>query len=253
MFRKITTAVAVALFAAPAIADTKLQYVDEKSDAPQSSILIKDGKVRMNNADSSSWTLYDSATNTLTTINPDDQTYTVMDEETMKNVSGQMSEAMAEMQREMEKMSPEQRAMMEKMMGGALDAGKKMIETRVDRTGKKLDKAGYSCEQVFYSVGTLGRSELCVVDINKLDIPADDRRALEAMQAQMKVVAENVSKGLGVNLAFDFDSLGGMPVYMKEDKERSGDILEDVSHSSIDASQLKIPAGYSEEKIQAGE
>lgn len=249
MFRKTTATVAFALFAVPAAADTKLQYVDDGTDAPQSSILVKDGKVRMNSADSSNWTLYDSATNTLTTINPDDKTYTVMDEATMKEVSGQMSDAMAEMKREMEKMSPEQRAMMEKMMGGALDAGKKMIETKVDRTGKKLDKAGYSCEQVFYSVGSLGRSELCVVDINKIDMPAGDRRALEAMQKQMKVVAENVSKGLGVNLAFDFESLGGMPVYMKEDKERSGDILQSVSHDNISAAELKIPEGYSRQTV----
>lgn len=252
MLNKTILATLAALLAAPALADTRLQYVDERNGAQQTVITIKDGKVRMDNADSSAWTLYDSASNTLTTIDQKEKTYTVLDEETMKAMSAQVSSAMAEMKRQLDAMPPEQRAMMEKMMGGAMDMGKKMVETKVERTGRKLEKAGYDCEQVFYSVGNMMRSEMCVTDVDNLDIPSGDRKALDAMQAHMKAMAESMSESFGVDFALDFDSMGGMPVYMKEDKEPSGEILKDVSHDDVDASQLQVPKGYREEKIEAG-
>lgn len=252
MFNKTILATLAALLAVPAIADTRLQYVDEKSGARQTAITIKDGKVRMDNADSRAWTLYDSASNTLTTIDPEEKTYMVLDEEALQQLSGQVSSAMAEMKRQLDAMPPEQRAMMEKMMGGAMDAGKKMVETKVDRSGKKLEKAGYDCEQVFYSVGTM-RSEMCVTNVDNLDISAGDRKALDAMQANMKAMAESMSESFGVDFVMDFDSMGGIPVYMKEDKERSGEILKNVDHNGIDASQLQVPKGYREEKLETGE
>ena len=253
MFRKTLLVSIAALLAAPALADTRMQYVDEKSGAARTAIIIKDGKVRMNHSDSKSWSLYDAKTDTLTTVNPGDRSYAVLDEETMNKVSGQMSAAMQEMKKQLEQMPPEQRAMMEKMMGGMKDAGKGMMETKIDRTGKTLDKAGYDCKQVFMSVGSLSRSELCVVDIDELDIPSADRKTLDAMQKRMKAFAESMSDAFGADFKMDFDSLGGMPVYMKQDKERSGELLKEVGHSGIDAALFRIPEGYKQEKIEVGE
>jgi len=253
MFRKIVPAAVVTLFAVPAIADTRLQYVDDQSGAQQTAIIIKDGKVRMDNADSDGWTLFDRDTGILTTIDPGAQTYTVLDEATMKQLSGRVSAAMVEMKQQMEQMPPEQRAMMEKMMGGATGAGQKMLETKVERTGNMLKKAGYDCEQVFYSVGNLSRSEMCVVDVERIKMPADDRKSLDAMQERMRAFAESMSESLGADFAFDFDSMGGMPVYMKHGGEGPAEILKDVDHGGIDASLLRIPESYREEKLQAGE
>lgn len=243
----------LAAHALPAEADSRLRYVDEKSGAEQSVITIKDGKVRMDNAESKSWTLYDASNDSLIAVNPEKGTWTSLDEETMNAVSDQMSAAMAEMRKQMEQMTPEQRAMMEKMTGGMASAGRNMIEMKVDRTGKTLDKAGYSCKQVFLSVGSISRSELCVVDADKLDIPAGDRKTLDAMQARMKKFADSMSESLGANLTMDFESMGGMPVYMKEDKERSGQVLKEIAHSGIAADAFEIPKTYKQEKIEIGE
>lgn len=247
---KLQTALALfALLAVPALADTRIRYVDEKTGETTSQLLVKDGKVRMDNARGNSYTLFDAATNTLTIVNPSEGTYQVLDEAALDRMSGQMNDAMAEMRKQLEQMPAEQRKMMEKMMGGAMNMGKSMIEMKVDRTGKTLEKAGYDCRQVFLSIGTIGRQELCVVDQGSIEINGEDRETLDAMQAYMRKFAEKMSQGMGVNVIADYDSLGGFPVYMKQDRERTGQVLDEVTRVEIEAAELAVPAGYRQETI----
>lgn len=254
MLRRSFIVVLTMLFVAPAVADTRLRYVDEQSGEEQSAIAIKDSKVRMDDAGSPSWSLFDTETRSLIVVDPDEKTWTSLDEEAMQQAAGQMNAAMAEMREQLEQMPPEQRAMVEKMMGGMADAGR-MVETKVDRTGTTLNKAGYDCAQVFMSVGSMARSELCVVAPDELDIPPADRQALDAMQDHMKKFADTMSNAFGAagsTFDFGFDSVGGIPVYIKQDDQPSAQILEDVSHSGVDADLFRIPQGYREEKIGIG-
>ncbi len=252
MLRSCFVVLLTGLVVMPAAADTRIRYVDDQTGQEQSAIAIKDGKMRMDNGRSSSWTLFDAKDDSLITVDPDDKTWTSLDEETMQKAAGQMSAAMAKMRAQLDQMPPEQRAMMEKMMGGMANTGKTMMQMKVDRTGKTLHKGGYDCQQVFVSVGNLSRSEMCVVDPNALDLPAADRKTLNALQARMKKFAESISKSFGGSFAFDFGSLGGIPVYMKPDSEQSGEVLKDVSHSAIDDEVFDIPKGYREKKLDVG-
>lgn len=251
MLKLHTAVVLAALFALPALADTRIRYVDEKTGETTSELLVKDGTVRMDSAEGNSYTLFSADTNTLTVVNPSEQTYSILDEEALNRMSGQMNDAMSEMRKQLEQMPEEQRKMMEKMMGGAMDFGKSMIEMKVDRTGRTLEKGGYKCRQVFLTVGSVGRQELCVIDQDRIDVSDADRETLDAMQAYMRKFAEKLSQGIGVNIIADYESLGGMPVYMKQDRDRSGQVLESVTDDAIDASQLKVPKGYRQEAISA--
>lgn len=252
MLTKSFIAVLAALVAAPAVADTRIRYVDEQSGEEQSVITIKDGQARMDDANSPTWTLFDTSDDSLIAVDPDQKTWTSLDQETMEKAAGQMNAAMAEMRKQLEQMPPEQRAQMEKMMGDMMGAGGTAVETKVDRTGETLRKAGHDCEQVFMSVGRMSRSELCVVDPDELDIPDADSAVLDAMQERMMKFAETMSQTFGAAPTFDFDSLGGLPVYMKQDDEPAGQVLEGVTHSGIDADLFRIPDGYREEKIEIG-
>lgn len=245
----LTIAALATLLATPALADTRIKYVDEGSGDTATEFLIKDGKVRMNDPDEKGYTLYDHETNALTFVDRGARTYTEMDEATMEKMSRQVNTAMKEMRKQMEQMTPEQRAMMERMMGGAADPGKSMFKMEVERTGKQQKKAGYQCEQVFFTVGTMARTELCVVDPGKIDMPAADRRALDGMQEQMRVMADKMTESLGVNFTFDFESLGGLPVYMKGEKESSAQVLAGVSHDKLAVSEFKVPESYREDEL----
>lgn len=249
MIRFLVSLAAISMPAA-ALADTRIAYVDEKSGAERTVITVKDGKVRMDNAEAENFSVYDSDSDVLTLVDPTRQSYTLLDDAKLRTLSGQMNDAMAKMRAQMAEMPPEQRAAMEKMMGGAANAGGRAPDIKLDRTGKQLNKGGHDCRQVFLTAGDLARMELCVVDQKRIEMPDGDRAALEAMQEQMRIVAESFA-GSGKRAPLDYDSIGGMPVYMKSSSQRSGEVLKDVTHDDIDASLFEVPAGYREEKIAA--
>ena len=239
---------AVMLVAAPARADTRITYVDEESGAKRTVINIKDGKVRMDSGHGDNWTLYDVATDTLTTVDATQRSYTVLDEEKLRALSGQLNAAMEEMRAQLEQMSPEQRAAVEKMMGGGMASDRAAMDITVERTGKTMTRGGRDCRQVFLAVNGATRMELCVLDEEKIEMPDADRDALAAMHRRMKVIAEGIA-GSGGRAPLDYDSLGGMPVYMRPDEAASGEVLDGVAQTNIDAGLFEVPTGYREENI----
>ncbi|HEX6928430.1 MAG TPA: DUF4412 domain-containing protein [Gammaproteobacteria bacterium] len=252
--RTVVAIIAVATSAAalPAAADTRIEYVDERTGKTQSVLSIRGNEARMDSAGDTGYTLFDAGNGALTIVNPRERTFTVMDEASMNAMSRQVASAMAEMRAQLDQMPPEQRAMVEKMMGGMGNAGKSMLETKVERTGRIMTRAGYDCEQVFFSVGNVSRTELCVVDAGEIEMPDADRATLNAMHAAMRAMAENMMSNFGMESAPDMEALGGMPVYTKHSNEESGEVLKSVTHDGIDASLFTIPDGYREEKLQAG-
>lgn len=251
MLRK-TMVLSMLLSASGALADAKLEYVDEKTGEAGTTIYIKDNKVRMDDVEGGGYTLYDGAKKEMVFVNHDNHSFTRMDEAAMDEVAGEVSSAMAELQRELEKMPPEQREMMERMMGGVKDMGKSMFEVKVERSGRTMNKGGHSCEHVVYSVGQVSSMEMCVVDEGKLSLSRKDRETMDAMNRQLQQFAEKMSQGVGMDFSFDPAVLGGFPVWMKESDAEHGDVLRSESKGKVDAALFTIPEGYREEKF-AGE
>src|SRR5690606_37217252 len=129
------TLILLAAATAPALAGTRLEYVDESSGAAQSVISIRDGKVRIDDAASGAFTLYDSASGTITNVDPKQKSYSVMDKAAMEQMSSEVGSAMAEMRKQLEEMPPEQRQMMEQMLGNMPGMSRKPVEVKIDRTG----------------------------------------------------------------------------------------------------------------------
>ncbi len=69
----------------------------------------------------------------------------------------------------------------------------------------------------------------------------------------MKKFAESMSKSFGAGPGFDFGSLGGVPVYIKQDHEDTGQVLEGVTHTGIGADLFQIPGGYHEQTMNVGD
>lgn len=232
---------------AAAHADTKLVYVDENSGEVRSVIAIKDGMVRMDNKDQQNWVLYDSSSETITAVDAANRSYSVIDEETMQQISKQVSDAMAKMEEQLANVPAEQREAMKKMMGGMMDMGKKSLETSVERTGRSMSKAGYDCDEVIFSVGTITRTTLCVVEDGELGLDSDDQVALDNMYAAMNRFTETIGKGIG--MSYSLPDIGGIPVYSKEDKERTGEILKEATDDDLDSGLFEVPSGFREEKM----
>lgn len=249
LFIPISASLLVAL---PAAADTRIAYVDENTGATRSVLTISDGRARMDDAADTSYTLFDADTGALTLVDPQEKTFTVMDRAAMEEFSAEVGSAMAELRAQLESMPPEQRAMMEKMMGGAADAGKAMLQTEIRHTGKSATQGGHDCETVIFSVGGIARTELCVVDHDEIDMPDEDRATMNAMYAGMQAMADSMMSAFGAEPTPDMETLGGMPVYVKQDNEASGMVLKDVTHKAVDAALFAIPDGYRKETLDTG-
>lgn len=245
--------IASLFLALPAAADTRIEYVDESSGAIRSVITLSEGRARMDDASDATYTLFDTDTGVLTLVDPQAKTFTVMDRAKMEEFSEEVGSAMAELRAQLESMPPEQRAMMEKMMGGAADAGKAMLQTEIRHTGKSATQGGHDCEIVTFAVGGIARTQLCVADEDDIDMPDGDRATLNAMYAGMQAMADSMMSAFGAEPTPDMKKLGGMPVYVKQDNEASGMVLKDVSHGRVDAGLFAIPEGYREEALDIGE
>lgn len=248
MFRRIITA-AMLLAASSAVADAKLEYVDEQTGEVSTTIYIKGDRMRLDDTAGGGYTLFDGAKQEILFVDDKERTITRMDEAAMEEAATEVSSAMAELKRELEKMPPEQREMMERMMGGVKDMGKSMFEVKVERSGKRMNKGGYSCEHVVYSVGRVASTEMCVVEEGKLSLSRQDRATMQAMNRQMQQFAEKMSQGIGMDFSFDPSVLGGFPVWMKDSDSEHGEVLRHDAKASIDASLFTVPKDYREEKL----
>ena len=81
---------------------------------------VQDGKIRASRGTDGGMIIKGT---TIYMIDDKRKQYREMDKESMKKMAGQASDVMAQMQERMKNMTPEQRAMMEKMMGGKMPGG----------------------------------------------------------------------------------------------------------------------------------
>lgn len=233
--------------AATAQADARLVYVDEDSGKVRSIIAIKDGMVRMDNKDEQNWMLYDSGSETITVVDAANRSYSEIDDEAMQQIAKQVSDAMAQMEKQLAAVPAEQREAMKKMMGGMMDMGKEALKTSVDRTGRSLSKAGHDCDEVIFTVGSVTRTTLCIVDAGELGIASKDHDAVRNMFAAMSKFTETIGEGIG--MSYSLPDIGGIPVYSKEDKERSAEILKEADDGALQGDLFKVPSNYDKEEM----
>lgn len=195
---------------------------------------------------------------TLYSLNPKDRTYSVLDRAAMKKMAATVSPALKQLQEQMAKMSPEQRAQMEKMMGGAKMpgmGGKEVVE-EIRKTGKSGKVAGHSCSySEVWRDGVLA-SELCVAPIGSL------QGAQELVDASMKVAAlmEDMLKELDApwlkqfanRQVENYGKLGGVPVQSRlfnDGKPVRESTLQSIATVAAPAGAFEVPAGYTRKEM----
>jgi len=191
-------------------------------------------------------------------INHSEKSFYRMDENSMAQVSSQMSEAMKQMQEQMAQLPPEQRAMMEKMMKGRMPAGMSpqtsspLPELRMEATGKN-QVSEYSCEMWEVFRGEEKIRELCAVSIDDLGGIAEAMEAFKAMAGFSRKMMESVQQMPFANIAenpYQFmDQLDGFPVLTREFKDGraiSETLLKSVTQETLDENLFQVPKGYRE-------
>ena len=191
-------------------------------------------------------------------VDPGRKSYAVLDRATILSVGGAVNAAMVRVREELERLSPEQRAIVEQLMGGQASAmlGTAAAPAPVEArdTGRPDKVTGLDC-RVWELVrdGTVSR-ELCVVGFE--DIPG--KEDLQALATRMNVLLQELSgtlSGLGIGPGDSeaMASVPGYPVRIRSFKDGRQEPLEIVlsewREQSFAAELFDVPEGYTRRNV----
>ncbi len=175
------------------------------------------------------------------TVDTDKHTYREMTFDEMetagKAMQAQMEAARGEMAKRMKEMSPEQRAMMEKMMPNV--AAEQASSVDVKNTGETKIIDGYTCTKY---VATAGDKTVLTAwttkDVKGFDMLRDDWIAYQKRMAGME-------HAIGGRIAAAYSKIEGFP--METEFGQIKTVVTKVEPRTIPASEFEVPAGYKKE------
>jgi hypothetical protein len=256
-----TLSLSLMLAAGFAHAGTILESVNRDLDNPAESSTVRtyaqDGKMRVEQKPEGSLMIFKN--DTLYTIDERQKSYAVMDRATMKRMAEQMSPAIKQMQEQLAKMPPEQRAQMEQMMGGRGMPGMAKKKQKLLRKTARTDKIGsYACTYVEQHEDGIKTEELCIVPPAAIKGTDELMAAARNMSKFVKEILESMNspwlEQMVNDEVKDFDTLGGIPVLSREfsgGKPVSETIIKSVRSEALSASMFDVPAGYAKKDVMA--
>jgi hypothetical protein len=197
---------------------------------------------------------------TVFSLNHKEKSYIAMDRASMKRMADQLSPALNAIQEQMKNMTPEQRAQMEKMMGGRMPAGLGSPETKqeIKRTSRTAKVGSYSCTYVEVLEDGVMTDEICVAPGNSLKGSEELIVAAKKMADLMKEMMANMNapwlKQMAEKQTANFEKLGGIPVlsrHFEDGKPNNETTMTAIRSESLAASLFEIPAGYTKKDLAA--
>jgi hypothetical protein len=186
------------------------------------------------------------------------KSYVVMDQATMKDLAGQMSAAMKQVEAQMKNMPPEQRAMMEQMMKGRgmMPPSAQSAPTELRRTSERGRHSGYDAVKYEAVQGGKVKRVLWVTQWSSMAGAAEARQAFESMAtfsedliSALGPMAQNLTR----NGFQDLKTLNGFPVLTIEYDDAGVVVSEtrlvSATSEAVPADTFAPPAGYTRDSI----
>jgi hypothetical protein len=159
---------------------------------------------------------------------------------------------MSQMQERMKNMTPEQRAQMEKMMGGmAMPGAGKPAVFEAKNTGKSDTVEGRKCKTWHLLQDGKVIDELCVVPFSSLPGKEDMKKSFEELQEAFQGFANavpNAAEQVKVRNTIDGYPVRSRP-YANGAPVGTEHVLKSWTEASIPASQFEVPAGYKKKEL----
>lgn len=182
-----------------------------------------------------------------------EKSYIVMDEAMLDDVSAKINDAMAEMEKQLAGMPPEQRAMVEQMMKGDMQGmmGKQDVPSpapRVESLGSGEWKS-YECERYAVFEGDKKTQEVCAADLDDIDGADEVMDAFRSMAAYITKMSESLPMMAddGLNPGELMDQFNGFPVHTVDyvnGKVVGESSLESVTEKKLDPGLFTAPDDY---------
>lgn len=173
-------------------------------------------------------------------VNTADKEYSEMTfdelEKALTAVSGMVSGKMAEMEKQMESLSPEQKKMMMEMMGDKIPGMKQKGKIETENTGTKKDISGFSC--IEHLVKRNGETFLTMWT-------TEDIKGLEGLNAEMKEFGKRMAALNPMGEREEQEAMfnvEGFPIMT----EVAGitTLVTRVERRAIPMSEFEVPSGY---------
>ncbi len=206
--------------------------------------------------------IYRGDTKEMIMVSHQDKSYVVLDEATMKELIGVMSEAMAQFEEAMKDATPEEREMMEEMMKGRLPGmdGNENVEPVIKKAGSSKVN-NYSCTLYDVYRGDQKTSQHCVAPWSSIEGGEEMKTVMLEMAGFMDQMAKSFSQSKGFmgrqiqfenNVFTQLRKLDGFPVQSidyKAGEVESETQLVSSKKTTINAADLEPPAGYTQQNM----
>jgi Domain of unknown function (DUF4412) len=179
-------------FAAPAWAGFNAYYegtvVDQGKTVPaKAQFSVEKGRVAAIMKGAKSYRmLFLEKEQDLRLVSDDDKTYVDLDKKALESMHGDVSAELAKMQSQMAKLSPEQRAMAEQMMGQAMSSAAVQPEDVYVQSQEHQTIRGHDCTRVDVMQGTTKRAEYWGSTDDEFVMTKEERTTILAMQSYLR-------------------------------------------------------------------
>lgn len=199
------------------LADTVVYFDGTNSDTPES-ISIHNGRVLITVPNADTRIVMDTHTKTMRMIDDEQKQYMEMNEQTIEQTAGIMSQMQQVMLSQLESLPPEQRKMFEERMGISLQQAPVSPKIEVKATGKTKKVSGISCEITDIFSDGKKTMETCIATPKAAGVNAADFETMKKMFRFSKSMAEKTAQMSGGNspLGANIPELNGVPMEMVE-------------------------------------
>jgi hypothetical protein len=223
-----------------ALATTVLELDTQDAGVAGSvTVAVQDGRIRVDQG-SAGWMLYDGSKNTVVLVDTQNRSYVELTREEMRRYGQQVAAARGFIDEQLAGLLPEQRAAIEKMMGGAGRKAPLLFQS----TGQKREVANYPCVGGRLVRNGKVQEEACVAQPRDLGMSTDEYKTVRNMYQLMHEMQEMGAPGI----LPDLSEIDGVPI---EIRNPAGDVqrLKKVTHDKLPATRFTRPDGYKRESV----
>jgi hypothetical protein len=191
--------------------------------------------------------LFDGTKQVMSIVNLDKKTYSEITKEDVDRLSGQMNDAMAQMQAQMANVPPAQRAQIEAMMKGRMGGPAPAPKTEYKKTG--TDNVGkWTCDKYEGYQNNQKTVELCTVDPKTLGFGVADFEVSQQLAAFFGKLVPGGSQAMFQFGKVEDQGFGGVPVRRQTFGARpTTSELQEVTHQSFPDAIFAVPSGFAKE------
>jgi hypothetical protein len=186
-------------------------------------------------------TIFDGATQVLHTVDPARKTYTEMTKADVERLGAQVQKGMAQMQAQLEKLPPAQRAQMEAMMKGV-----QQTRTGSDTVGR------WTCDKYDLTLGGQKIGEVCNVNLTTLGFRAADFAVMGQMGAFYSAMAPQMAGQLagpgGINPQGSSDFPVKTVMMAPGGPVTTTEVIE-AGRQTFPDSLFAVPAGFTKQDL----